>query len=266
MNEYSAAFDTNKAFWNAVSSAHYQSDLYDVPGFLNGKSSLNAIEEEFLQHVKGKTVLHIQCHFGLDSLSLVRKGAKVVATDFSNKSLELAKALAVKADLECQFIECNTYELSNSINESFDLVFLSYGAIPWLPSMDTLAEQIDTVTSINSRVLLVEFHPALYMFDFPAHTISYDYFNTKMYKETEEGSYAQQDGKTREQCFWNHPLGEVFNAFSSKHFQLEHFKEYDYSPYNCFDDMVEEAPGKFSYNHNGVKIPHVYAMQWTKSQ
>ncbi len=94
----------NKESWNNKVDSHYKSDFYDTDNFIKGKSSLNAIELEFLQHIKGKSVLHLQCHFGQDSISLNRLGANVIGVDLSDKAIEKAKELAKITNSTAQFI------------------------------------------------------------------------------------------------------------------------------------------------------------------
>ncbi len=263
----SSAFEINKTFWNSVSKNHLNSELYDVDGFLGGKSSLNDIELPLLQAVAGKSVLHVQCHFGMDTISIGRLGAKqVVGTDFSEEAIEIARELAEKDGSAATFVVANTNTLTDHIDQTFDFVFMSYGALVWLPDLGHLADQLNAVTHPGSTVMITEFHPTLYMFDHPKNTIGYDYFNTHMYKEVEEGSYASDDDKTMyEQCFWSHALAEIFEAFKSRQFDLEVFEEYPYSPYKCFDNMVEVEKNKYAYRLNDVIIPHVYTMQWVKA-
>ena len=104
-------YETNKRRWNELVGIHTSSGGYDVDGFLKGKSTLHKAELESLPDVVGKSLLHLQCYFGLDTLSWARRGAKVVGVDFSEKAIELARMLAFKAKLEAEFINCNIYDL-----------------------------------------------------------------------------------------------------------------------------------------------------------
>ena len=115
-------FNLNKASWNKRTEMHYHSSFYDVPGFIAGKSTLNSIELELLGNVLGKKILHLQCHFGQDTLSLARLGAVVTGIDFSEKSIETARQLAKETHLEATFICCNIYDLPTLLNEEFDIV------------------------------------------------------------------------------------------------------------------------------------------------
>ena len=111
---------------------HTKSELYNLNGFKNGNTSLQQIELKEVSNVKGKTILHLQCHFGLDTLSWARLGAKVTGVDFSEEGIKLAKSLSEELHIEAKFICSNIYDIENHINEKFDIVFTSYGTIGWL--------------------------------------------------------------------------------------------------------------------------------------
>ena len=105
---------------------HVASGLYDVAAFKAGKSRLKPVEREELTDVKGKGLLHIQCHFGLDTLSWAREGAIVTGVDFSEPALEAARALADECGFEARFIHSDVYSLPEKLSEQFDIVFTSY--------------------------------------------------------------------------------------------------------------------------------------------
>lgn len=132
--------EINKQSWNNRTDVHVKSDFYDLDGFMKGKSSLNSIELELLGDVSGKSILHLQCHFGQDSLSLSRLGAKVTGVDLSDKAIETAKDLAQKLNADAEFICCDLYDLPNYLHKTFDIVFTSYGTIGWLPDLDKWAK------------------------------------------------------------------------------------------------------------------------------
>ena len=117
MNQYQEYFEGNRILWNKRTQVHKDSTFYDVPAFLLGKSSLNEIELKGLGEVKGKKILHLQCHFGMDSLSLARLGARVTGIDLSDASIEEARKLNSKLGLDAKFICCNVYEMKEHLQE-----------------------------------------------------------------------------------------------------------------------------------------------------
>lgn len=251
----------NKTTWNDRLKTHLESDFYDVEHFLKGKSSLNSIELALLGDLNGKRVLHLQCHFGQDTLSLGRLGAEVTGVDFSDKAIEAAQDLALKTGIDARFICADIYDLPNHLNEQFDLVFTSYGTIGWLPDLDKWATIVSQFLKPDGQFVFAEFHPVVWMFDNDFETIYYPYFNGDPILETTTGSYADKSADlTLSSMTWNHGLAEVFTALANQKISVELFREYDYSPYNCFKGMDEFEPGKFRIQKFGNKIPMVYAL------
>ena len=128
--------EINRQAWNNKIDTHLKSAFYDLDSFLQGKSSLNDIELKLLGDVKGKSILHLQCHFGQDSISLSRLGAEVTGVDLADKAIASAKEIASKTNSTTKFICCDIYDLPNHLDEQFDIVFTSYGTIGWLPDLD----------------------------------------------------------------------------------------------------------------------------------
>ncbi len=256
----------NRQSWNNRLEAHLQSDFYDLKGFMAGKSSLNAIELDLLGDIKGKSILHLQCHFGQDTISLSRLGAKATGVDLSDKAIAKARELAREDGADTRFVNCNIYDLPDHLTEQFDIVYTSYGVLGWLPDLDRWAKLIARYLKPGGRFIIVEFHPLVWMFDDDFKEIKYRYFNSDPIAETESGTYAQPDAEiSQEYVCWNHGLAEVLNSLVSEGLHLDTIKEYDYSPYNCFDPTEEFAPGKFRIKHLGDKMPLVYALQMSKA-
>jgi ubiquinone/menaquinone biosynthesis C-methylase UbiE len=257
----------NKNSWNQRTTFHLASEFYDMPGFLAGNTSLNSIELDLLGEVKGKSVLHLQCHFGQDSLSLARMGARVTGVDLSDQAIDQARELNATLGLDAEFICCDMYELPQHLNKKFDLVYTSYGAIVWLPDMDRWAKLIHSFLKPAGRFVLVEFHPALWMFDPQFKSIQYSYFNAGAICETESGTYADRSADVQiETVTWNHSLGEVMGSLLQAGLAINSFEEFDYSPYNCIQETIKIAPRKYRISHLGSKIPMVYALACSLKQ
>ena len=256
----------NKESWNKRTGAHLESDFYDVKGFLSGNTSLNEIELDLLGDIKGKSILHLQCHFGQDTISLGRMGAKVTGVDLSNKAIESAKELAGKANIEAEFICCDIYDLPKHLDKEFDIVFTSYGTIGWLPDMDKWAKIVSKYLKPNGKFVFAEFHPVVWMFDDDFSKVMYTYNKSEAIIETESGTYADKDADFETKYVtWNHGIGEVINSLIENGLVLNSLKEYDYSPYDCFNKTIELAPKKFRIAHLQNKIPMVYSLVATKN-
>jgi len=265
MQDYENYFESNKSLWDLKTEIHEQSKFYDVNTFIKTSNSLNKIELKLINSVENKSILHLQCHFGMDSISLAHLGAEVTAVDFSPKSIELAKQLSKQLNIPVNFIEANVYDVSSIISQTFDMVFVSYGAICWLPDLDKWAEIVSSRLKKGGELVLIEFHPTLYMFDFPTKKIAYHYFNRGVYAETTEKSYTDGiQALSHKEYFWNHPLSEVFSALLAQNMSLSHFEEYDFCPYNCFENMVERKKNEFVYGGFPVSLPHTYSIRMVK--
>jgi 2-polyprenyl-3-methyl-5-hydroxy-6-metoxy-1,4-benzoquinol methylase len=251
----------NKELWDKKTPIHIESDFYEMEDFLAGKNSLKPIELALLGDVKGKSILHLQCHFGQDTLSLARMGAKVVGLDLSETSIAKANQLNDLLGLDAEFVCCDIYSAKEHISQKFDIVFTSYGTIGWLPDMDKWADIVSHFMKPDGKFIFVELHPVVWMFDETFENTVFSYFNKGPIIETNPGTYAQQDATVLQtEIGWNHPLTEVLGALMSQKLKLVHFEEFDYSPHNCFKDMIERAPGQFVAKTQADKIPMCYSL------
>lgn len=265
MNPEADYLSINRENWNRRVDLHLQSEFYGVQAFKAGKSSLNDIELKLLGNVKGLSILHLQCHFGQDSLSLARMGADVCGVDLSDKAIEAAKNLAAETGLNAEFICCNVYDLPQHLNRQFDIVFTSYGTIGWLPDIQRWAAVVNQFLKPGGRFVFAEFHPVVWMFDNDFERVAYRYFRSEAIVETESGSYADRSSETVNQSVtWNHGLGEVIGSLLNQGLQLQTFEEFDYAPYNCFNGCAEMAPGQYRIAKLEDKIPMVYAISAQK--
>ena len=206
----------NKQTWNNKVDVHVNSDFYDLQGFMNGKSTLNSIELDLLGDVSGKKVLHLQCHFGQDTITFSRMEAFVTGVDFSEKAIEKAREINKQLNLNTTFICCDIYDLPNHLNEKFDIVFTSYGTIGWLPDVNKWAKVISHFLKPDGKFIFAEFHPVVWMFDNDFKEIFYNYFNIAPILEEESGTYADKKAALETTSItWNHPISEVLNALIS---------------------------------------------------
>jgi 2-polyprenyl-3-methyl-5-hydroxy-6-metoxy-1,4-benzoquinol methylase len=165
VNEY---IKYNENLWNHWTDLHAKSEWYDLEGFKAGRLSLGDIEREVLGDVAGKSLLHLQCHFGLDTLSWARLGARVTGVDFSEKAISLARALGSELEIPATFVRSNIYDLPDNLSGQFDIVFTSYGVLWWLPDIKEWAKVVAHFLRPGGTFLLVEFHPLASVFD-PEH-------------------------------------------------------------------------------------------------
>jgi SAM-dependent methyltransferase len=255
----------NKESWNERTDFHVASEFYDLKGFLEGTEPLNSIELDLLGDVRGKELLHLQCHFGMDTLSLARRGAKVTGLDFSEKAIGHAREIAGKMNIPADFVCADLYSAPNHIPKKFDVVFTSYGTIGWLPDMDRWAMVVSHFLKPGGIFVFAEFHPVVWMFDNDFTHIQYRYLKSEPIVETEEGTYAHRDAPLiKKTISWNHGMAEVIQALISAGLRIEQLQEFDYSPYDCFRPI--EKIGERKYRIKGLedKIPMVYALKARK--
>lgn len=265
MEHYQHYFEENRHLWNKRTAVHKDSSFYDVPSFLQGKSALNEIEIGELGEVKGKKILHLQCHFGMDSLSLVRLGADVTGVDLSDEAIEEAKNLSHRSRLPARFICCNVYDLEDHLQEQFDIVFTSYGVIGWLPDLSRWARLIASYLKPGGFFYMAEFHPVVWMLDEDFTHVKYFYNNHETIIVDSQGTYTdpQADIQGREYS-WNHGLGEVLNALIKENLHLHFCNEYMYSPYPCFRNVIQGSDGNWRVLGLEDKIPMVYSVKASK--
>jgi 2-polyprenyl-3-methyl-5-hydroxy-6-metoxy-1,4-benzoquinol methylase len=255
----------NQKAWNDKTDVHTASDFYNMQSFLDGKSTLNEIELQLLGDISGKKILHLQCHFGQDTMSLSRMGAKATGIDLSNKAIERANEIANQLKLDTDFICCDLYDAPNHLNEKFDIVFTSYGTIGWLPDLDKWAKVVSHFLKPNGKFIMADFHPVVWMYDNDFKEVFYSYFNIEPIIEEETGTYAEKDAQLSTKTIsWNHPISEILNSLISNNLEINSFNEYDYSPYSCFNAIEEFERNKFRIKTFGNKIPMVYSIKATK--
>mgnify|MGYP002630525864 FL=1 len=265
--KYKKYFETNKDTWDKKVSIHAKSEFYDVEGFKKGKTSLNKYELKELGDVKGKTLLHLQCHFGQDTLSFSRLGAKCTGIDLSPEGIKQAKLLNDELGLDATFIETNLYDVPDNVKGKFDIVFASYGVIGWLPDLKTWGEIIASKLKSGGVFYLIEFHPIVWMFDFlqTPPKLTYPYLQSEVIYEEYKGTYTNNDADIMSKEYgWNHGLGEVVSALTKVGLQIEFLHEFEKSPYNSFPEMDKTEDGMYVLKENQRMFPLLYSIRATK--
>ncbi len=265
MNDYQKYFEANKDGWNKRTAVHIASSFYNVEAFKKGQSSLNKIELEEVGNVKGKTLLHLQCHFGMDTLSWERAGAKVTGIDLSDEAISLAKALTDELQLNAAFVCCNVYDTTKFVEGLFDIVFTSYGTIGWLPDLKPWAKMIADKLKPGGFFYIADFHPTLWMLDDDMQKLTYSYFNDAVIVTEQEGTYTDRAAPINYTEYgWNHPFAEIFEALITAGLQIEFLHEFSYSPYDCFANTEKGADGMFRFKGMNNKFPMMYSIKAIK--
>ena len=258
-------FKSNKDLWNKRAAIHKSSDFYDLDGFRKGKNVLNKIELTELGDVSGKSMLHLQCHFGLDTLSWARLGASVTGVDFSNAAIDTARDLSDELGIEADFICANVYDLMQHLDHQFDIVFTSYGVVGWLPDLNRWADIISHFLKPEGTFYMAEFHPVVWMFDDDFIKLKYPYLGGHVIETKQEGTYADRKAEIKHiEYSWNHSISEVVNALISRGLEIQLLNEFNYSPYDCFPKTTKNEDGNFYIKGYEGVIPVVYSIKAIK--
>jgi SAM-dependent methyltransferase len=266
MEDNTNYFKVNKDTWNKKVGIHAQSKMYKMNAFKSGETSLMPYELKALGDVSGKSLLHLQCHFGQDTLSWSRMGAKAVGVDLSDEAVKLAQQLNEELKLDAQFVCCNVLNTSQHISETFDIVFTSYGTIGWLPDLKPWAKMISERLKVGGIFYIVEFHPILWMFDYVdgQPKMKYHYSQDEVIYEEYEGTYADQSSKmVSKEYGWNHGLSEVVNSLIEAGLQIDYLNEYDESPYDVFPDLIKTDSGMYKMKEQ--LFPMIFEIKATKT-
>lgn len=266
MSRFDEYFSANRKLWDVKTGIHKDCAFYDMESFRRTRNSLNRFELEALGDVSGKSLLHLQCHFGQDSLSWAHRGARVTGVDFSGEAVALARELSGELEIAADFVESNVLELDQNLDGEFDIVFTSYGTVIWLPDLELWAQVIRRFLKPGGTFYMIDFHPALYMWDHDAMKIGYDYFyRREPVHEVEQGTYADRDAEIgRDEYFWSHSIAETLQPLMKEGLELLAFEEFDSSPYPCFPNMRPREDGTWVFGDFGVSTPHLFSLKMVR--
>lgn len=249
----------NKQAWDKRTSVHVKSEFYDVASFKNGRCSLNPIELKQVGNVEGSSLLHLQCHFGQDTLSWARLGAEVTGVDLSAAAIKQANSLKQALGLRANFIESDIVKFGSENTQQFDIVFTSYGVLCWLPDLVDWAQTIAKSLKAGGEFHLVEFH------SFNDLLSGCSYFPNSEPDVEEEGTYTENcDGAKSTMVTWSHSISEVINSLIGAGLSIESFSEHPYSPYNCFEGLQPVPDLGYQMLYKGQQVPLLYSIKARK--
>jgi SAM-dependent methyltransferase len=249
----------NRANWDERVAVHLAAASYDLAPLRAGRGRLHPIEEAELPELAGLRVLHLQCHFGRDSLTLAQRGAELVGLDFSHEAIRAARGLADELGLahRARFVEADLYEAPATSPEAaaFDLVFVTWGAINWLPDIRRWAEIVAFFLKPGGRLYLAEGHPAAWVFDDMAQREGSmpgwfaPYFDREPCVIDDPSDYADPDARlTHARTYsWIHPLGEIVTGLIAAGLELRWLHEHDRVPWRMFGALVEIEDGMYGW-------------------
>jgi SAM-dependent methyltransferase len=259
---------SNRDLWNEWTALHEQAPAYKVAEFKAGASTLRAIERSELTDVAGKTLLHLQCHFGLDTLSWAREGARVTGVDMSDRSIALAKGLSAELNIPASFVCADIFDLPSVLAEQFEIVFTSYGVLNWLSDLKRWAAIVAHFLRPGGIFYMVEFHPFSRIFD-PSSAelkVANRYFPAaEPFRFEMQGSYAAAAAAPLAGYNWNHSLSDIFNALIGAGLNIEWFNEFPFTLRERIAGMVEGDDGLWRLTGQHGMIPLLFSLQARKA-
>lgn len=244
MDQYIQA---NRTLWDAWTLLHENSQEYDLAGFRAGRCALKPIELAELGDVSGRSMLHLQCHFGLDTLSWARRGVQVTGVDLSQEAVRLAESLSSELGIPAEFICSDVYDLHEKLERRFDIVFTSYGVLIWLPDIRAWGRTVARFLKPGGTFYIAEFHPFTMIFDNAAQVrefkVAFPYFHRpEPMRFSGAGSYAAPDAPYRSISYeWTHSMADIVNALIEAGLTIDFLHEFPYSIYKGFP-FLEQGP------------------------
>ena len=227
----------NLQTWEAWTQIHVGSDFYDVASFRDETRPIRLRDYELAEvgPVDGKSLLHVQCHFGLDTLSWARLGAQVTGVDFSPAAIDAADSLAAELGIDARFVVSSVYDLPRQLEGTFDIVYTSRGVLGWLPDIRRWAEVVGHFVKPGGFFYITEAHPIAMVFDDenvqPGELrLAYPYWEHERPLTFEvKGSYADREAPTESliENSWDHSLGEIVSALAEAGLHVEFLHEFD---------------------------------------
>jgi SAM-dependent methyltransferase len=263
----------NLASWNSRAELHLRdaTGFYGVDAFLAGKSKLNPIEASEIGDVTDKRLLHLQCHFGLDTLTLARLGALVTGLDYSPVAIEGARALAVKTGLPATFVEADVYDARKVIGGSFEMVFSTWGTICWLPDVKRWAKVVADMREPGGVFYFLDTHPSAQVLDEHEGVLKPTYGwrtaadEPDRFEETHSYSGDAHEEKVVNYN-WIHPLSDIVGGLVDAGLRLEFLHEHEVLPYRLFPSMVPARDDMFRLPDGAVPIPLAFSLRAVKDR
>ncbi|WP_374653031.1 class I SAM-dependent methyltransferase [Dongia sp.] len=275
------SFTVNKARWDEVVAIHVASADYQVQPFLAGQDTLLPIEAREIGDIRGKSLIHLQCHFGLDTLNLARRGAHVTGLDFSPQAIAAARALAARAGLEARFVEGNLYDAPSLIAERFDLAYVTWGAINWLPDIKGWAKVVAKMLKPSGELYLLEAHPFAFALDQvpPGGAVgvrdagaplcpTFPYFGAGVpIIFDSDTTYTGDDTKvenTRTHEFL-HPMSDILGGLIEAGLTLTSYNEHDSIAWAMWPLLVEGADRMYRMPEGHTNLPLSFSLKARKA-
>ncbi len=269
LDEYRLA---NRANWDARVDIHFDSEEYGIGRFKSDPAHLSGVvryDRNKLGDVSGKSLLHLQCHIGTDSISWARLGAIVTGTDLSETSIAAARRLSDESGTSARFLVSELYDTPRVLDETFDVVYTGVGAICWLPDIAGWAEVVSSFLEPGGTFYMREGHPMMWALDWEDPTelrVRTSYFETAEPEPDEEHETYAGDGVVASPLTyaWNHGIGETIDALIRSGLRIDRVAEYDECEWQGLPQMVLEEDGMWRLPDHRDRLPLMWSVLATK--
>lgn len=271
------AMEENRAWWDAATPVHVRSKMYDVPSFVRGRNGLDGFILDEVGSVQGKRLLHLQCHFGQDTINWARLGAEVTGVDYSPEAIRTARSLAAEVGARAEFVESNLFDLDDRFKAEFDIVFTSWGVLCWLPDLEPWGRLIGDALKPGGFFYIAESHPLIAMFEYDQEVasssdldVTYPYFReggVVRFEPSGDGDpdYADPDHRnTLPTNEWPHPLSETIGVLLQAGLEIEMFRERPALAWRMFKGMVQGSDGLWRMPDGVIQIPMSFSLKARK--
>ena len=264
--------EINRRHWNECTPVHAASDFYDVASFRNGRITLSDLERKGVGDVRGKSLLHLQCHFGLDTLSWTRLGARATGVDLSDEAITTARRLADELGLGARFIRANVLDLPEVLDEQFDVVYTAMGVLVWLPDLSRWAQVVAHHLKSGGLFYLLDVHPLSEVFDETTQVhapedlrVAYGYFPdvTGTLNPGNAPSYVGDDVIESPAWEWQHSLAEILGALLDAGLRITSFDEHPVTMFRQFPGMVRGDDGLWRLPFGDDVVPLIFTLTAT---
>jgi SAM-dependent methyltransferase len=260
--------ELNQAYWDERVPVHLGSDFYDMEQFRTRRDSLKDFETAEVGDVRGKRLIHLQCHFGRDTLSWAARGARVTGLDFSPPAIAAASRLATELGIDARFLTADVYDAVSAVGgETFDIVYTSFGALNWLPDITRWASVVATLLAPAGFLYLAEFHPFSFALDDETGTtVTHDYFEEGPEASGGPGTYADEAATTVHNATveWRHRLSTVVSAIAGSGLRIEFLHEHDHTFYLQHQSLQRHDGDIYRHPEGAPRIPLTYSVRAEK--
>jgi SAM-dependent methyltransferase len=271
MNE--TYFDANRRAWDERTQIHLRdtTGFYAVEKVLAGEDKLGPIEAAEIGEIEGLRGVHLQCHFGLDTICLSRRGAKMTGLDFSPEAIRTAREMAAKTGQNVEFVESNVFDARAALKGDFDFAFVTWGALNWLPDVAAWARVVASLLKPGGWLYLLEAHPVTLCLDqIDGKLVPYYPYRSAPDRPVVNDNMTTYNGdptimKNQRMYEWMHPLSDIQNGLIAAGMRIDWLHEHDNMAWPLFPMMRKSAGGNYRLPPEMPELPLADSLRASRS-